>query len=195
MKKKTVALVLAMVLVFALAVGGTIAYLTDSTQTIENTFTVGKVEIELKETPNTDTDNDGEPDVWQAQLIPGKSYDKNPTVSVKDGSEDCWLFVKFDEQGDAAKYIQYTSNLNEESGWTKGDGTDIPENVWYRHVAKTDTLRSFELLADNKVTINGTTVTSTSMNLAKDAKLVYTAYACQYHGMDAGKAWGEVNPA
>lgn len=195
MKKKTVALVLAMVLVVALAVGGTIAYLTDKTQTIENTFTVGNVNIELKETFNTDADKDGKLDSWTAQLIPGKSYVKDPTVSVKDGSEDCWLFVKFDELGNAAEYIQYTSNLNEENGWTKGNGTDIPENVWYRHVAKTDTLRSFGLLADNKVTINGTTVTSDSMDLAKDAKLVYTAYACQSYGMDAAKAWGEVKPA
>lgn len=193
MKKKTVALVLAMALVFALAVGGTIAYLTDKTQTIENTFTVGNVNIELKETFNTDADKDGKLDSWTAQLIPGKSYVKDPTVSVKEGSEDCYLFVKFDELGDAAKYIQYTSNLNEENYWYQDER--LPDNVWYRQVAKTDTIRSFGLLADKTVTINGTTVTSATMDLAKEAKLVYTAYACQSYGLDVVQAWNEVKPA
>ena len=48
MKKRTVALVLAIVLVFAVAVGGTVAYLT-STANVKNTFTVGSVNIKLDE--------------------------------------------------------------------------------------------------------------------------------------------------
>ena len=193
MKKKTVALVLAMVLVFALAVGGTIAYLTDKTQAIENTFTVGNVNIELKETFNSTPGKDGKFTEWTAQLIPGMNYFKDPVVSVDTSSEDCYLFVKFEELGDAAKYIIYTSNLNEENGWYQDES--LPDNVWYRQVAKADATRSFWLLKDNNVTINGTTVTSDSMDLAKEAKLVYTAYACQSYGLDVTQAWNEVKPA
>ena len=96
MKKKLMT-VLALVLVVAMSVAGTIAFLTDTTDPITNTFTVGKVDIDLTETFNTDTDDNGAADAWQAQLIPGTTYAKDPVVTVTADSEDCWLFVKFEE--------------------------------------------------------------------------------------------------
>lgn len=197
MKKKTVAFVLAMVLVFAVTVGVTVAYLTDKTDTIENTFTVGKVEIDLKETFNTDTDGNGENDAWKMQLIPGTSAKKDPTVTVKANSEKCYLFVKFEEKNSPTTYLTYTSTLTEANGWTKGDGADIPENVWYRVVDKAPTNTSFVLLQaddnDKMVTVKDS-VTNTNMADAAKAELVYTAYACQYEGFenDAAGAWAEV---
>ena len=192
MKKKLMT-VLALVLVIAMSVAGTIAFLTDTTGPIANTFTVGKVDITLTETFNTDTDDDGENDAWQAQLIPGTTYTKDPIVTVTDDSEDCWLFVKFEEKNDAATYLNYTSNLTLESGWTQGDGTNIPANVWYRAVAKDATVKSFHLLANDTVTIDSTAVTNDNMNDAATAELVYTAYACQKDNMSVEAAWAEVN--
>lgn len=196
MKKKTLALLLALVLVFGAAVGGTIAYLTDTTGPIANTFTVGKVDITLTETFNTDTDGDRTNDAWKAQLIPGTTYAKDPVVTVTNDSEDCWLFVKFEEKNSPATYLNYTSNLTTANGWTQGDGTNIPTNVWYRAVNKTDATKSFQLLANNTVTINSTTVTNETMTAASKAELVYTAYACQKSGFesDAAGAWAAVNP-
>lgn len=193
MKKKTVAFVLAMVLVFAVTVGVTVAYLTDKTDTIENTFTVGKVNITLAETFNTDTNNDNKPDAWQAQLIPGKEYLKDPVVTVLGGSEKCYLFVKFEEKNSPTTYLTYTSNLTGDKGWTQGDGTDIPENVWYRVVDKSATGTAFNLLDGNKVTIKNN-VTNENMEAASKAELAYTAYAIQADGFgDAAKAWAEVS--
>ena len=192
--KKKLTTVLAIVLVVALSVAGTYAYLTSKTATIKNTFTVGKVNITLAETFNTDTNNDNEPDAWQAQLIPGKEYTKDPVVTVKGGSEKCYLFVKFDENGSPADYLTYTSTLTEANGWTKGDGADIPENVWYRVVDKSTTDTTFNLLAGDKVTIKNT-VTNDNMAEAAKAELVYTAYACQYEGMTAAEAWTAVKNA
>lgn len=190
MKKKSIALVLAVALVVALAVGGTVAYLTAKTASIENTFTVGNVKISLVETKNLDENGK-----WQAQLIPGKTYDKDPIVSVDPTSESCYLFVKFEEVGNAANYINYTSTLTAENGWTQGDDTDIPSNVWYRVVEKDATTRNFNLLAGDKVTINGAAVTNDNMEEAAKAKLVYTAYACQYEGMTPAQAWDAVPKA
>ena len=48
--KKKLTTVLAIVLVVALSVAGTYAYLTDKTDAVENTFTVGNVDIKLAET-------------------------------------------------------------------------------------------------------------------------------------------------
>ena len=193
MKKRTLALLLALVLVFGAAVGGTIAYLTDTTGPVTNTFTVGKVDITLTETFNTDTNNDQKNDAWQAQLIPGTTYAKDPVVTVTDDSEDCWLFVKFEENGNPSTYLTYTSNLTAANGWTQGNGTDIPNNVWYRAVNKADTTKSFHLLLNDTVTIDSTAVTNDSMDTASKAELVYTAYACQKSGFDtAAAAWDEV---
>lgn len=100
--KKTLTVLLALVLVIAMSVAGTMAYLT-STDTVTNTFTVGKVAITLDE---LDTDNDtNTSDNVQVgntvrdkanayKLIPGVTYTKDPTVHVTAGSEDCYLFVK-----------------------------------------------------------------------------------------------------
>lgn len=200
MKKKTLALLLALVLVFGAAVGGTIAYLTAKTDPVVNTFTVGKVAITLDE-KDTDGSSNGKRDTANAyQLIPGTTYEKDPTVTVKAGSEDCYLFVKFEEKNGVATYLNYTSKLKAPE-WTQGDGTNIPADVWYREVTKADTDTVFTLLAGNDtytngcITVNANTVTNESMNTAKTAELVYTAYACQKSGFesDAAGAWAAVN--
>lgn len=193
MKKKTVAFVLAMVLVFALSVAGTYAYLTDKTGPVVNTFTVGNVNIDLTETWNTDADNDGTKDCWKMQLIPGTSAVKDPTVTVKANSEKCYLFVKFEEKNSPTTYLTYTSTLKAPD-WQQLEGES---NVWYRVVDKASTDTSFVLLqADgngNMVTVKDS-VTNTNMADAAKAKLVYTAYACQFEGFDtAAAAWAEVS--
>ena len=50
MKKKTIALLMVVVMLFGVTVGGTIAWLTASTSKVENTFTVGNINIQLDET-------------------------------------------------------------------------------------------------------------------------------------------------
>lgn len=191
--KKKLTTVLAIVLVVALSVAGTYAYLTAKTAQVKNTFTVGNVNIDLTETFNTDTNNDNKPDAWQAQLIPGKEYKKDPVVTVEPGSEKCWLFVKFEENGNAADYLDYTSLLAAPD-WTQGDDTNIPANVWYRVVDKNATNNAFHLLDNDTVTIKNN-VTNDNMTEAAKAELVYTAYACQYEGFEnnAADAWAKVS--
>ena len=89
MKKKSILVAaIAVMLVAALVVGGTLAYFTDKTEAKKNTFTVGNVKIDLTET------------AWNANesqtLVPGKFYDKNPTITVKEGSQDAYVFLKLD---------------------------------------------------------------------------------------------------
>ena len=191
--KKKLTTVLAIVLVVALSVAGTYAYLTDKTGPVVNTFTVGNVNIDLTETWNTDADNDGTNDCWKMQLIPGTSAVKDPTVTVLGGSEKCYLFVKFEEKNSPTTYLTYTSTLTDANGWTKLEGES---NVWYRVVNKAAADTSFVLLqADNKgnmVTVKDS-VTNTNMEEAAKAELVYTAYACQFEGMTAEQAWAEVS--
>ena len=174
MKKKTLALLLALVLVFGAAVGGTIAYLTDTTGPVTNTFTVGNINIDLDET------------VDDFKMIPGCDITKDPKVTVVANSEACWLFVRIDESSNLHDFISYTVA----NGWTKGDGTNIPSNVWYRSVAASTTDQIFPVLAGDKVTVNDA-VTKTMMDGLTDntrPTLTFTACAVQADGFDTAAA-------
>ena len=197
---KTLALVVVMMLVIGCTIGGTIAWLTAKTDPVVNTFTVGDINISLTETWNTDTNGDGTNDAWQAKLIPGSSYQKDPKVTVEAGSEKCYLFIKFEEENNPATYLTYTSNLKQPD-WTQGDGTNIPANVWYRVVeANATDDQSWYLLTGNSTYTNGCvtvkdTVTKDVMPAALDApKLTYTAYACQFENLTPQQAWEKVQP-
>lgn len=91
-KSKALLLTLCAVLLVAASVLGTMAYLT-STDTVTNTFTVGKVEIKLDE---TDVTNPTGPRVQanSYKLMPGTTYTKDPTVTVLKGSEDSYVRMK-----------------------------------------------------------------------------------------------------
>ena len=91
-KSKALLLTLCAVLLIAASVLGTMAYLT-STAKVENTFTVGKVEIKLDE---TDVTNPTGPRVKanSYKLMPGTTYTKDPTVTVLKGSEDSYVRMK-----------------------------------------------------------------------------------------------------
>lgn len=96
-KSKALLLTLCAVLLIAASVLGTMAYLT-STDTVTNTFTVGKVEIKLDEAKVT---ADGIPVEGAARvtensykLMPGNTYTKDPTVTVKAGSEASYVRMK-----------------------------------------------------------------------------------------------------
>lgn len=192
MKKKTLISIIAVALVICVSIGGVLAYLTAKTDTITNTFTVGNVNLTLTETWNTDSNGDGTNDSWSAKIIPGKTYDKDPVVTVTDDSEDCWLFVKFDENNNPANYFDYTSTLTSANGWTQGNGTDIPANVWYRSVLASDTVKTWHLLDGDTITVNGNKVKAENMDAAAKAELAYTAYAVQKEGLDAATAWSKL---
>lgn len=96
MKKRTVLfIVVALLLAFALIIGGIAAYFTD-TETATNKFTIGNVDITLTE-PNwstTDTTpQNGVPDAAE-NLVPGAVVAKDPTVTVTATSNDAYIFVK-----------------------------------------------------------------------------------------------------
>lgn len=97
MKKKTILVAaIAVMLVAALVVGGTLAYFTD-TDTETNTFTMGNVSIDLNEQQKGE--NGPVPFVQNKQLVPGKSNDGNAvskivTVTNTSTNNDAWVWVE-----------------------------------------------------------------------------------------------------
>ena len=98
MKKKILALCLVIVLVVTAITGVTLAYFTD-TDTVENTFTMGKVDILLDEAPVNDDgkkvsgDRVKENDYTKTNMVPGHVFDKDPTIHVVKGSEESYIFL------------------------------------------------------------------------------------------------------
>ena len=210
MNKKSAAVLLAVLLVVGIAIGGTMAWLSDETDDIINTFTVGNINIELTETWNTDTDNDGKNETWKCQMIPGVDVVKDPTVTVKANSEDCWLFVRVNASSNLANYIKYEiiSTENEEKAWTAL--TEVPD-VYYREVAASDKDQSFDVIGytddnnvfyKNKVLVKDTVTKAMMDELEKPPSnyptLTFTAYAVQKdkNGTEqftASEAWQKVS--
>lgn len=188
---KALVLTLVLMLVIGCSVGGTIAWLTDQTDAVVNTFTVGDIDITLSETWNTDTDGDNKDDAWSAILVPGTEYTKDPVVTVIGGSEDCYLFVKFEEINNPATYLTYTSTLTAANGWTQGNGASIPANVWYREVTKSESDTSWNLLDGNKVTVKASLTKATMPADNAAPSLIYTAYAVQKDNLTVEQAWAE----
>lgn len=92
--KKTLTICLCLVAVVAATVMGTLAYLTDQ-QAVTNTFTVGQVDITVDEAKvNTDGTSVEEADRVtgnEYHLIPGQTYTKDPTMTVKENSEEAYV--------------------------------------------------------------------------------------------------------
>lgn len=176
MKKKTLALVLALTLLVAGVVGSTLAWLTDQTAEVKNTFTVGDINIGLTET-TTDY-----------KMVPGNTIAKDPTVTVKANSEACWLFVKVTESTDLKDFITYAIA----EGWTALPGVD---GVYYREVPASAADQPFSVLKGDAVTVNSDV--TKEMLTAKDfanPTLTFKAYAVQKDNVaSASDAWAKVN--
>ena len=92
MKKKITAIFLCVALVAIAVVGASLAYFTD-TDSANNTFTVGKVDITLVE-----KNADGTEFTPDQKLYPGTKTQNNiakiVTVTNNEGSEDAWLWAE-----------------------------------------------------------------------------------------------------
>jgi len=182
MKKRTMALLAAVLLVVGVAIGGTLAWLTATSDTVTNTFTTSDIKITLEETKG------GADHTFK--MIPGYTIEKDPKVKVLEGSEACFLFVKLKKSANFDTYMTYEMA----DGWTAlSEGSD----VYYREV--TTSPAEYGVLKDNQVTVRGT-VTSTDMETAQANKptLTVSAYASQLYKNNTEKftateAWGNIN--
>ena len=175
---------LALVLVFGCAVGGTFAWLTAKTDPVVNTFTYGDINIDLAETTGSGY-----------KIIPGVNIKKDPKVTVAAGSEACWLFVKVEKEnwpefketdGKTAKIAYEIA-----SGWTALEGVS---GVYYREVDAAAADTSFEVIKGNVITVSENLTKTEVYNIVTvHPELTFTAYAVQKDGVaDAAAAWAKV---
>ena len=110
--KKLLPVALSVVLLGTVGVGATLAYFTDS-DSATNVVTMGHVNIELTE-PAWKYDEKG-----ITNVSPGQTIEKDPTITLQEGSLDAYIRVKLEVEGlekeEAADVIKLIK-LNE--GWT-----------------------------------------------------------------------------
>lgn len=205
--KKTIAIVALVVLVAVASVLGTLAYLT-STDTVKNTFTVGKVNITLDE---AEVDMNGvavtpakRVKKNEYKLMPGHTYTKDPMVTVLAGSEPSYIkmTVTFSKANEldaifAPTGADLTSIFKgyDSANWiAKGNTKDAAANTrtyefWYKETVGAPTADvALDALFDS-ITVP-VTITNEQLATIEGMTITVNAYAIQADGFaNAEAAW------
>ena len=209
-KSKVLITVFCAVLLVSVSVLGTLAYLTSRDEVV-NTFTVGKVKIELDEAKvKLDGTIDGTDRVKQNtyHLIPGQTYVKDPTMTVKANSEDSYVRMlltidhasEFDaiyapNKADLTKIFNgYNANNWVCEGVTRdSDKNTVTYEFRYKEiVAKSTTDTKLEALFDS-ITVPSA-FDSDDMESIKDLKITVVGHAIQATGFaNEDAAWTAFN--
>ena len=199
MKKKTIALLMAVVMLFGVAVGGTIAWLTATSEDVVNTFVVGNIQIKLDEAPVDENGKATSSSRVQGNtydLIPGSEYDKDPKVTVIADSESCYVFVKVIEENNSVPTIEFNIDT---TNWIYA-GTDTAGNKIYRYKDvvpnnKTENFVTPSVILNSKITIDDD-LTAQTMNPTSGTyavpKLTFKACAVQSANLTPESAYGQV---
>lgn len=206
---KAVVVLMALVLLIGCGVGGTLAWLMDTTDNVTNTFSVGNIDIDIYEhTLETDGDLSTTETKSRAdyKILPGTSEKKDPTVEILKNSENCFVFMQVQEISNtipgsdpAKKYITYTIDS---AVWTQlmdSSGNPVAVNgvpVYYATTNYTtqSTDKTYNILTDKKVSysndltkddINKLYTYGTDGNVENVTKpqLIFKAFAVQSEGL------------
>ena len=172
MKKRALWVLLAAALALTVSAGSTVAYLVSRSVTLENTFTYGTVDISLKETSGA-----------EYIMAPGVTLFKDPVVTVKGGSESCWLFVKIQKSANFDAFCSFEL----QDGWTEFSRS---EGLYCRKVSGSSVDLGFHVLRNDRVSVKDSVTEEQLNGLSSYPTLDFTAYAIQSDGFDnAHDAW------
>lgn len=165
MKKRISWLIILIMLILTASVGVTLAWIVASSRPVVNTFTVGNIELVL-------TENTGK----SYKMIPAVNIKKDPTVTVKAGSDSCWLFVKAEKSTEFDSYMTYEMA----DGWLPVEGED---NVYFRQVEGSFEDQIFAVLKENRITVKETITEEELDAVQANPTLTFSAYAIQAEGI------------
>jgi len=142
-------------------------------------------------------------------MAPGATIGFDPYVKVGANSETCYLFVRVAENAvnvtvDATQYgFDDFITYSVDSGWTQGDGTSIPADVYYRTVTKSGSDQYFRVITGDAVTVPDAVTEKIlyEFNNASKPTLTVSAYAVQITNLTdpnrdnatAAGAWAWIN--
>lgn len=176
---RVLVMAVALTLIIGGIIGGSVAWLTATSQEVVNTFTVGDISINLSETTGT-----------SYKFVPGNDIIKNPKVVVNANSETCYLFIKVTKENwPSTNKISYTMA----EGWQELTGN---EGVFYREVSSSTAAQEFHVISGDKITVSSELTKAELSGLKTPIKFTVKAFAVQKDGMaDAAAAWNVIPAA
>ena len=166
---KAITIVACAAMLVAGSVAATLAYIATKTNPITNTFVAGDVTITLTETTGSDY-----------TMVPGTTIEKDPIITVSQGSEKCWLFVKVTETEHFDTYLSYSMDAS----WTTYAGE---EGVYYCLVDAKNAEQIVHVLENDEITANANCTKEQYNDIIASGNkptLTFTAYAVQYVGFE-----------
>lgn len=211
MNKKKMATVLGSVtLIGAIGIGGTLAYLSQETDEVSNTFTLGKeIKIALKESSvGTEVDAEGKAGAYQAlenevygydldgkdewkvteneykDVVLGETVYKDPTVLVDKDSSDAYIYVAVKNASPSEENdgTQFQVNIDSSKWELVGTAADNTSIYAYKEVAKAN---------DNLTVFTNAKVRETDDANVSFNSLDVKAYAIQSRGIKQATATAE----
>ncbi len=202
--KKLVVTLGAVALIAAIGVGSTFAYLTATTDTVTNTFTIGEVTFTTPDPDPNDPDSsinsglvesaverdetgayvdaDGD-DTWTVtgndytDVLPGEVIYKDPTVlGLTEDSVDAYVFVTVAGEDESLSVTEYSSE------WTELGKTDDGKTVLYRVYDSADAKKTPSTI------FSSVTVSTDADEDTEFTDIVINAYAIQMAGFDSPEA-------
>ena len=128
--KKVITLVAVVSVMGALAIGGTLAWLTSTPDEVVNTFNISTVGGNIDEDDNTSDDDEDRTQENEYDMVPGKSEMKDPTVhmNAKETTIPVYVVIEVEEEIKAglnfADYIEYNVDADAKGVWKQIDRTD-----------------------------------------------------------------------
>lgn len=202
-KKKLITMIASLAMVAVIGIGATLAYMTQTTDTKENTFTVGRVDASL-----TETNKDGKQ--WDdttdgKNLYPGQSVVKKPIMTILKESSDAYAFLKVEgadalvgngfiiTSGVVADEVKVDTASGFHENWIKVEGEALDGIYRYELDIKKSTeeqaLAPLFDLVTYKTTMEGAADEASS----KKGKITITGCAVQAEGVSPEKAKELVN--
>ena len=186
MKKSKVLLLMLCTAALSMAAAfGTLAYLMD-TEAVTNTFTVGQVQITLDEADvdgsKTNVTTEGRDKANAYKLMPGHKYDKDPKITVADGSEDCYLFVTVVDEIAAIEDADTVATQMAAKGWAAVPGY-ANTYIYTQNGKKAAVSAKGEVTVFETFAIKGDVDNNTLATYANKT-ITVTAYAVQAAGFE-----------
>ena len=183
MKKKVTAIALAVCILAVAVIGATMAYFTD-TDSKTNTFTFGKVDIDLTE-DSTDAngavkgDISADGGITYPGVLPGLVYSKIPTVTVKQDSLPAYVVIT----ATVPTIYDWDGLFNDSIDTTKftAEKKTVGENTVYYFYANDPVNPNASVTPFTEVKINPAL---TQNDVAKKFDMVINAYAIQKDGFN-----------
>lgn len=183
---KVVATLLAIALLIGGVIGGTVAWLIAQTQTVTNTFTVGNITIDLEETVGTEGVKSAKNQAVtnnNFKIVPGATQEKDPVVTVEQGSEKCYVYVCV--ENNLVLGTTTVGTLNIDTAKWEAIGTTGNKTV-YRYSEVVDAAAADKELPVFTTVSYANTITAGDMTTLANKTIVISAYAHQSENLTDG---------